>query len=1090
MAHQHHVQHGIPLTRDNFTSPPLEMGIVPFWFWNGDLDYAELEWQLRQYYDRGVRSLFIHPRMGLNVPYLSEEWFDRVKFAVKMGEEIGIDLWIYDELDWPSGTAGKQVIAANPDLGQRYLELVPLQFEGPLFTFLEAHDDRYVNTGNSNPIAAYGVRQEEWRGSISDLVDLNKNLAWERTIPWEAPPGNWVLLYFLEKRAPYYIDTLYPPSTEKFLELTHDKYRDAVGESFGGSVPGFFTDEPAMYYYHVGLENYVVPWSKQMFGIFRDRRGYDLKPFLPALYADMGPDTVRVRYDFWRTLTEQYAETYYGRIRRWCDENGVIFTGHLLFEEHLRLQARCEGNLFKYLRHLELIGVDHLYPKIGTEKDPAQHVALKVGSSAAHHFGSTRLLCESMGGTYWDCSLERMKWMNNWEYVLGVNLFNNHGYHYTIEGERKRDWPPSQFYHHTWWKYYDQFTTYNARLSHILSGGRHVAKVLMLYPINTIWTDYVPQRRTPIGEVVEQDFEYLTDTLLRLHWDFDYVDEDVLAGASISSGEIGIADETYSILILPPVTYIKEATWKAIQRFVESGGKVIASTLLPVGLLEVGDEDRVEPLPSFYGMDGQAVLDSYLAGTESDARIESAGSGRVAFFQGPGLHVSRPKETLRKLLEESSPPDVKIGAEDVFYLHREKDGFDIYFLVNTTQTDLGRVPISFERLGRPELWDPNTGSTTPISVYDVRDGRLTIQLDFPPSEAHIVVLQGEVELPRVVNADFEVTSFDGGTVSGFALRHGDAFAAVRTPDGEVLLEGQSGPDRPPILFPDEMAFEAEGDNALLLGSFKMQVEEECEIVLDTEGEVSPWLDVTQGAWEMQLPTERAESTYPVTLWYRTHFDLIDMPERIALLVDGFAGEQHTLFLNGEEVADTGERSSLDAEVREIDIRPYVKMGRNSIVVHLIARKRTDGMLDPIKIVGSFGLERMETGSWVIGKPAQRVAVADWTGSGFPFFSGTGCYRTTLEIDETYLDGGRLQLEAECGEDVLEVSINGSPGRIVPWHPYTVEVTDLLRPGKNDVELRVTNTLMNVLEGVQTPSGLRRPPRLIYVPAVRLSLPRN
>jgi hypothetical protein len=72
-----------------------------------------------------------------------------------------------------------------------------------------------------------------------------------------------------------------------------------------------------------------------------------------------------------------------------------------------------------------------------------------------------------MGGTYWDCTLERMKWIANWEYVLGVNLFNNHGYHYSIEGERKRDWPPSQFYHHTWWKYYNLFTTYMARLGHI-----------------------------------------------------------------------------------------------------------------------------------------------------------------------------------------------------------------------------------------------------------------------------------------------------------------------------------------------------------------------------------------------------------------------------------------------------------------------------------------------------------------------------------------------------------------------------------------------------------------------------------------------
>ena len=49
----------------------------------------------------------------------------------------------------------------------------------------------------------------------------------------------------------------------------------------------------------------------------------------------------------------------------------------------------------------------------------------------------------------------------------------------TIEGERKRDWPPSQFYHHPWWKHYEAFTGYMTRISHLLSGGRHVARILM-----------------------------------------------------------------------------------------------------------------------------------------------------------------------------------------------------------------------------------------------------------------------------------------------------------------------------------------------------------------------------------------------------------------------------------------------------------------------------------------------------------------------------------------------------------------------------------------------------------------------------------
>ena len=32
---------GEPLAREKFFSPAREFGIMPFWFWNGAMDYAE-----------------------------------------------------------------------------------------------------------------------------------------------------------------------------------------------------------------------------------------------------------------------------------------------------------------------------------------------------------------------------------------------------------------------------------------------------------------------------------------------------------------------------------------------------------------------------------------------------------------------------------------------------------------------------------------------------------------------------------------------------------------------------------------------------------------------------------------------------------------------------------------------------------------------------------------------------------------------------------------------------------------------------------------------------------------------------------------
>jgi hypothetical protein len=748
--------------------------------------------------------------------------------------------------------------------------------------------------------------------------------------------------------------------------------------------------------------------------------------------------------------------------------------------------------MFKYLQHMHLIGVDHLYPKIGTPDEPDQHVALKVGSSAAHHFGSTRLLCESMGGTYWDCTLERMKWMNNWEYVLGVNLFNNHGYHYTIEGERKRDWPPSQFYHHTWWKYYDWFTDYNARLSHILSGGSHVAKVLMLYPINSIWTNYMPQKRTAIGNVIESEFQYLTDTLLRLHYDFDYVDEDVLADAEIIDGEIRIRDESYSVFILPPVTHIKGSTLEKLTAFVDAGGSVIGDTLLPMGLLDAGSGDGALPvLPEFFGMDSRRINAAFVSGEAGDLEVVKPDDDKNFFFlKGPGLAETRPGAMLQKLLNQCVDPDVTIDDEEIFYLHRVKDGFDIYFLVNTTRSHKESVRVTFEQVGRPELWNATSGDTQAASVYEVDKNRTSLLLDFPPSESHVVVFDGSADRRWVSASNLKDVTLHEDRVTGYGSGVKEPYAAVIENGESIRLSGVARPDYDPVVFPSQMAFEVEPDNILAIEHWRMRMASEIaprEGIHEPDFDDTDWLNVTNGAWEMQLLEERDDQTYPEDVWYRTSFQIRDIPSRLALLIDGFSGSHYQLYINATEITERGERSWLDAEIRSVDILPHIKEGTNSVAVKLTVTRRTDGMLDLLKLVGDFTLIE-EDGEWGIAAKRHAVEIGDWTQQGLPFFSGTGIYRTTVDVPEEFFDGGRIYLEAECGEDVLEVIVNGNDPLILPWHPYRADITDLLDKGQNDFELRVTNTLVNILEAQPKESGLFSPPRLVHVHRYELTEP--
>ncbi len=1078
MAFSRKLIDGETLTKENFSNPPKEMGILPFWFWNGEMDEKEMEWQMKQYKDRGIPGFFIHGRFGEKIGYLSDTWFERTKFAVEKAKEIGIDVWIYDEMNWPSGTAERQVIKKYPQLSQKYLEVVTLFIDGPLFTFLEATDDRYVNTGNSKPVAAFACTQDEFANGIKNLIDLTPNLSFNAVVPWEAPEGKWVLLYFLEKEINYYIDALNPESTKKFLELTHEKYKNAVGKDFGTIVPGFYTDEPAMHYYHVGMDNYVVPWSNQMFKIFRERRGYDLKPYLPALYTDMGNITSKIRYDFWRTLTEQYSDSYYKQIRDWCDANGVLFTGHLLFEEWLRMHARCEGNIFKHLKHMHIVGVDHLYPVIGTEKMPDQHVALKLASSAAHHFGSTRLLCESMGGTYWDCTLERMKWIANWEYSLGVTIFNNHGYHYSIEGERKRDWPPSQFYHHTWWKYYDKFTGYMARLGHVLSGGSHVAKILILYPLNSIWTNYIPQKRNEIGNIIESEFYYLTDTLLRLHYDFDYVDEDVLIESEIENGKIKIRDEEYSMLIIPPVTHIKAGTFDSIKKFVKSGGAIIADTLLPVDLLEYEKKDGGKQIEKLFGVNPQLLLKNFNSGAKTSVKQKNKKSN-LFIVEGSGLAKAGDKNLLKSILEKSITADVTISDKDVFYLHRKKDEFDLYFLVNTSRLPKKNVKVSFEAIGTPELWNANTGTTRPINVYSVEKGRLVLTLDFAETDTHIIQINKENSNTFVKQSNLVVESFDGNELEGYLLNGDEKVFAKAVVNGkEKKATASTKKNLNAIKLKNKFDVTVENDNVLCISKWKMKIGDGSDAgFVHNDFDDSSWLDVTMGAWEMQLPQERDEAKYPVTLWYRTSFEAEYFPERTALLVDGFSGSCYELYINGNKIEDKGTRSKLDAEIKEINIKPFIQEGKNLVAVKLIVKRRTDGILDLLKIVGNFAL-RKKGKEQVIVRATDHLSTGSWTKQGYPFYSGTVSYNQTVTIPQKYLDG-KLFLEVECGEDVLEVIVNENPPVIVPWHPYKIDITNLVKEGENKIQLKVTNTLINTLEAVEKESGIFSSPVIVH-----------
>jgi hypothetical protein len=1068
--------HGEALSRDKFKSPSREFGIMPFWFWNGEMKYEEMEYQLWEYYNKGIPGIYIHARFGILEPigYLTDDWFDRVKFTIEKAQEIGLQVWVYDEYNWPSGTAGKEVMKRKPDLTQRYLELVEGNIAGQYFQFMEGTDSRYNDLEESEPVYACAILLKDLEKGNPRFVNLMPSLSFDKVITWEAPKGPWKMFYFIERKASWYSDMLNPETTKEFLKLTHERYKKYLGEKEFKNIKGFYTDEPAMHYFEVARDNYIIPWSKQMFKIFREHNGYDLKQHLPHLFFDIGSESEKIRYDFYNALTKQYEKTFYKEIADWCEENDMVFTGHLLFEESLRLHSRTGGNLFKHLRHMHMTGVDHLYPRIGTREMPDEHVALKLASSAAHQFGSTRLLCESMGGSYWDCTMERMKWIADWEYVLGVNLLNPHGFHYSIEGERKRDWPPSQFYHHTWWKQYGMFNSYIARLSYILSGGRHICKTAILYPINSIWALYTPQSRNKTGTTIENEFNYMTDRLLRLHMDFDYIDEDILKECRIEGGKLLIRDEAYEVLILPAATHIKASTLDILEKFIKSGGKVIADTMLPRRSIEGEAENFDGRIESLFGVSAEEVNNAYLNGEakEYSLAVKDIGEngGRTVLIKGPSLSAGDGLDVLKQAMLCCIKPEIMIDSEEVFYLHRNKDGQDFYFLVNPTSEEI-EINISIEGEFAPELWNLLNGEITPVRVFNIKEGKTYFKLHMHPFGSYMIGVSPLKEDLRIVESDIEIDEVLELKVKGHGClpEGGRLKAVIRGIEKTVPIPAAALPI--PISLNGEWKISTDRPNVILTDKWKVSYDNgQCPAdFCSDEYSFDGFYDFRMGAWETQLPEERDEAVYPVRLWYVTDIYADYVPDDLKILIDGFKGSDYRLLVNGKPITAEPFRSFLDAEIKEVPAADSFKKGRNTIAILLTVNKKSDGMVDLLKLTGTFAVSE-RNGRETICAPVDAIQTGDFTIQGFPYFSGTMEYFREFELPETFI-GCKITLKADPGTDVIEADINGIQAGVCLWKPYEIDITKLVKPGKNRISVRVVNTLFNILEGVKQPSGL-------------------
>lgn len=1084
-----------------FEHPEAQYRVHPFWFWNGEMGEEQIRRQITEMHAQGVGGFFICPRQGLQIPYLSVAWFDKVRIAVSSAAAYGMQVWLYDEYPYPSGMAGGEVTLDFPEAKQRELVYHHSTVRGGEGVDMELPWGRIL--------LAQAVRRDvqgkrNWRTSIDlrrFIGNIQTDQVYQETgltsynrkrfftyqtafrLIWDVPEGDWELIVFQEKEIDdfkYYgnfVDPCHKEAMRHFIQLTHDRYKNAVGEHFeSGVIRGMFSDEIAP----LGR----LPWSPQLPRYFSERCGYSLMESLPALLFRDAPNAAVIRYDYFQSLHLLLRESYHEQVHDWCEAAGIQYAAEVP-------GVRMTTQLYSHMP-----GGDSAHEKIGR---PLSWILERYGqrlrdnpkmvSSLARQLGRSRNMVECFHSVGWSMTLQDAKWMIDRMAAMGTNFYNFHAFFYTIGGLTKHDAPPSQFLQNPYWKHFRQLGDYTGRLSYLMSTGTAIIRIAVLDPTTTFWSlmgnplhgfEYSGEdeaERAQLKQLI-QDWMQITAHLLQQRRDYDHLDPELLAEADVTSGVIQIGNARYDVLILPPMLNLEAAAWAQIKRLVAAGGTVISMGMLPhIGIQSgspVGDEAAV-----FFETAGQNGPSGEKRGSTCFLPYE------VGSESGHALPLRKLLQLLEKVVPEVVSWGMAVESTALLMQTRQLSAGEFMVFLSNQEGERHEGELQIDREQMQQRYGMELSEDSRLLVerlhletgqrevlpYTIREGQWCIALTLAPYEAHAVrfLLQSRVAGGAQKRGELEISDERKESTSS-----GKAEEAERPEEAcSSLVLSCEGPWR----------IRAGQPNNLRIGQFRLEAFNERGLFLEiAHASVKPFIDQAAASAEQpSLPVQfeqvfgtpkKASIAYPIQCRYTAAFELSTELSECVLFMDRAAiSGQWSMEINGHKVT---REQFMPAEITDhtniaCNAVDLLHSGLNEMVITVEITKDEDGIVDPIYLRGSFGVENDHEGAvCLVPEPHMAEGIGPEPLQLYPHFAGEMSYTRMFWLEETAPEASCFELEFEDWQvqDVTEVRVNGHSLGVRCWSPYRWKgERSWLRSGENEIEVRVTNTLIGLLEGM-------------------------
>jgi hypothetical protein len=555
----------------------------------------------------------------------------------------------------------------------------------------------------------------------TDVVDLTGKMKPDGTLDWAPPAGNWMVLRIGSSLTGHEngpapaeatgleVDKLNRDYVKNYVDGYLKMYADTVGTDNIGKdgISYMLTDS-----IEVGPQN----WTDNMLKEFEQRRGYDARPWLPALTGVViksEEDTDRFLWDFRRTIGQLLAENHYGEISDDLHKHGMSYYG-----EALEMHRPSLGDDME-MRSKTDVPMGAMWTYAGSPGPEVDYVAdLRGAASVAHIYGQNLVGAESMTsrGPAWSFSPNSLKKVADLEFALGVNRFEIH----ESSHQPVADMAPGMTLgpyglwfnrNQTWANEAKPWVDYLGRCSYLLQQGHFYGDVAYFYgeegPLTAVfgWKGF---EDAPEG------------------YGFDFVNSDViLHHLSFKDGRLVTpGGASYRILYLGGRS--QRMTLPVLQKLKE---------LVAQGAVLVGNKPSDSPSLSDNEKQFQALADELWGRKLQEGQaIRKVGKGRV--YRGMSTNEVLADLALPRDFEYTKPD----AGTTLMFLHRKLDDGEIYFVDNRRDRP-ETLQATFRVDGRlPELWDAATGTSHPVS-YQIANGRTTIPLHLDPDGTVFVVFR-------------------------------------------------------------------------------------------------------------------------------------------------------------------------------------------------------------------------------------------------------------------------------------------------------------------------------------------------------------